>query len=236
MTIDVAATPFAYPFAPGHTALVIIDMQRDFVEPGGFGASLGNDVTLLHTAIEPIATLLTAWRARGWPIVHTRESHTADLSDCPPSKRLRGSPTRRIGEPGAMGRLLIRGEPGTSIIPALAPQPGELVIDKPGKGMFWSTGLHEMLYARGVTHLVFTGVTTEVCVQTSMREANDRGYACLLIEDATESYFPEFKAATLAMIAAQGAIVGWHTPSAPLLKSLAAGAPPYVRRGRSSEV
>ena len=219
--IDIAATPFPYPFAPGKTALVIIDMQRDFVEPGGFGASLGNDVTLLHTAIGPIANLLAAWRERGWAVVHTRESHQADLSDCPPAKRLRGSPTLRIGEPGAMGRLLIRGEPGTSIIPALAPQAGEIVIDKPGKGMFWATGLHETLQAKGITNLVFTGVTTEVCVQTSMREANDRGYDCLLVEDATESYFPEFKAAALAMIAAQGAIVGWHAPSSALLASLA---------------
>ena len=218
--IDIPATPFPYSFAPGKTALVVIDMQRDFVEPGGFGASLGNDVTLLHTAIEPIANLLSAWRARGWPIVHTRESHKADLSDCPPAKRLRGAPSLRIGDTGAMGKLLIRGEPGTSIIPALAPEAGELVIDKPGKGMFWSTGLHEMLHAQGVTHLVFTGVTTEVCVQTSMREANDRGYDCVLIEDATESYFPEFKAAALAMIVAQGAIVGWHTPSATLLGAL----------------
>ena len=218
--MDIAATPFPYPFAPGQTALVVIDMQRDFVEPGGFGASLGNDVTLLHNAIAPIAALLAAWRTRGWPIVHTRESHKADLSDCPPAKRLRGEPSLRIGDPGPMGRLLIRGEAGTAIIPALAPQPGELVIDKPGKGMFWSTGLHEMLHAQGITHLVFTGVTTEVCVQTSMREANDRGYDCLLIEDATESYFPEFKAAALAMIAAQGAIVGWHAPSAAVLAAL----------------
>ncbi len=217
---NIAATPFPYPFAPGRTALVIIDMQRDFVEPGGFGASLGNDVTLLHTTIGPIASLLAAWRARGWPIVHTREAHKADLSDCPPAKRLRGEPSLRIGDAGPMGRLLIRGEAGTSIIPALAPQSGELVIDKPGKGMFWSTGLHERLHAQGVTHLVFTGVTTEVCVQTSMREANDRGYDCLIVEDATESYFPEFKAAALAMIAAQGAIVGWHTPSATLLAAL----------------
>jgi len=218
--IEIAATPFPYPFAPGKAALVIIDMQRDFVEPGGFGASLGNDVSLLHSAIPPIAALLATWRTKGWPVVHTRESHKADLSDCPPAKRLRGEPTLRIGDAGPMGRLLIRGEPGTSIIPALAPLAGELVIDKPGKGMFWSTGLHEMLHAQGVTHLVFTGVTTEVCVQTSMREANDRGYDCLLIEDGTESYFPEFKAAALAMLVAQGAIIGWHTPSATLLKAL----------------
>ena len=223
--IDIAATPFPYPFAPGKTALVIIDMQRDFIEPGGFGASLGNDVSLVHTAIEPIAKLLAAWRARGWAVVHTREAHQADLSDCPPAKRLRGSPTLRIGEPGAMGRLLIRGEPGTSIIPALAPQAGEIVIDKPGKGMFWATGLHETLQAKGITHLVFTGVTTEVCVQTSMREATDRGYDCLLVEDATESYFPEFKAAALAMIAAQGAIVGWHAPSTVVLNALPTSPP-----------
>jgi nicotinamidase-related amidase len=224
MTPDtiVAATPFPYALAPGRTALVVIDMQRDFVEPGGFGASLGNDVTRLHPAIAPIAALLAAWRARSWPILHTREAHRADLSDCPPAKRLRGAPSLRIGDPGPMGRLLIAGEPGTDIIEALRPQPGELVIDKPGKGMFWATGLHETLQRNGITHLVFTGVTTEVCVQTSMREANDRGYDCLLVEDGTESYFPEFKAAALAMIAAQGAIVGWHAPSAALLEALRA--------------
>jgi nicotinamidase-related amidase len=216
----IAATPFAYEFPAAATALVVIDMQRDFIEPGGFGASLGNDVGRLAPAIAPIAALLATWRARGWPIVHTRECHRADLSDCPPAKRLRGSPSLRIGDPGPMGRVLIAGEPGADIIAALAPAAGETVIDKPGKGMFWATGLHETLQAQGVSHLVFTGVTTEVCVQTSMREANDRGYDCLLIEDATESYFPEFKAAALAMIAAQGAIVGWHTPAATLLGAL----------------
>ena len=221
--VEVPATPFAYPLAPGRTALVVIDMQRDFVEPGGFGASLGNDVTRLHAAIEPIAALLAAWRERGWPIVHTREAHKPDLSDCPPAKRLRGDPALRIGDPGPMGRLLVAGEPGTEIIPALAPRDGERVVDKPGKGMFWATGLHEALQADGITHLVFTGVTTEVCVQTSMREANDRGYECLLVEDGTESYFPEFKAAALAMIAAQGAIVGWHAGSGAVLGAIGAG-------------
>ena len=215
--IAIPATPFAYALAPGCTALVVIDMQRDFVEPGGFGASLGNDVTLLHPAIAPIAALLAAWRARGWPIVHTREAHRPDLSDCPPAKRLRGHPSLRIGDAGPMGRVLISGEPGVEIVAALAPEPGEIVIDKPGKGMFWATGLHETMQARGITHLAFTGVTTEVCVQTSMREANDRGYSCILVEDGTESYFPEFKAAALAMIVAQGAIVGWHAPSSALL-------------------
>ncbi len=218
--IAVKATPFGYVFAPGRTALVVIDMQRDFVEPGGFGASLGNDVTLLRPAIPVIAALLGAWRVRGWPIIHTREAHRADLSDCPPAKRLRGAPSLRIGDAGPMGRLLVAGEPGTAIIAELTPWPGEIAIDKPGKGMFWATGLHERLQALGITHLVFTGVTTEVCVQTSMREANDRGYECLLVEDGTESYFPAFKAQALAMIAAQGAIVGWHAPASALLGAL----------------
>jgi nicotinamidase-related amidase len=215
--ITIPAFPFAYELAPGRTALVIIDMQRDFVEPGGFGASLGNDVTRLHRAIAPIAALLAAWRARGWPVLHTRECHRPDLSDCPPAKRMRGNPSLRIGDPGPMGRLLVCGEPGADIIAELAPEAGEWVIDKPGKGMFWATGLHERLQAAGVTHLVFTGVTTEVCVQTSMREANDRGYDCLIVEDATESYFPEFKEATLSMLTAQGAIGGWSASSRSLL-------------------
>ncbi len=218
--IEIPARPFPFPFEPGRTALVVIDMQRDFVEPGGFGASLGNDVTRLHAAIPPIAALLAAWRARGWPVLHTRECHRPDLSDCPPAKRERGEPTLRIGDPGPMGRLLVAGEPGADIIPALYPTPGEWVIDKPGKGMFWNTGLHEQLHAAGVTHLVFTGVTTEVCVQTSMREANDRGYTCLIVEDGTESYFPAFKRVALEMIVAQGAIIGWAAPSSALLAAL----------------
>ncbi len=216
----IAARPFDYTLAAGATALVVIDMQRDFIEPGGFGASLGNDVSRLLPAVAPIAALLAAWRTRGWPVIHTREAHRADLSDCPPAKRLRGNPARRIGDPGSMGRLLVAGEPGTEIIAALSPAPGETVIDKPGKGMFWATGLHEALQSRGITHLVFTGVTTEVCVQTSMREANDRGYECLIVADATESYFPEFKAAALEMLTAQGAIVGWSTDSKTLLAAL----------------
>jgi biuret amidohydrolase len=222
--MPIAARPFPYPMAPGRTALVVIDMQRDFVEAGGFGASLGNDVSLLHSAIEPIAALLAAWRARGWPVLHTRECHRPDLSDCPPAKRDRGEPSLRIGDPGPMGRLLVAGEPGADIIAALAPQAGEWVIDKPGKGMFWATcapeGLHARLQAAGITHLLFTGVTTEVCVQTSMREANDRGYECLLVEDATESYFPAFKQAAIEMIVAQGGIVGWCAPSQAVLAAL----------------
>jgi biuret amidohydrolase len=205
----IQAQPFDYAWVPGHTALVIIDMQRDFIEPGGFGASLGNDVSILQRAVPGIHTLLTLWRQHAWPVIHTRECHRPDLSDCPPSKRNRGNPSLRIGDMGPMGRVLVAGEPGAQIIDSLAPRGAEWVIDKPGKGMFWATGLHERLQAASITHLLFTGVTTEVCVQTSMREANDRGYACLIVKDATESYFPEFKRATLDMIVAQGGIVGW---------------------------
>ncbi|MEM6665614.1 MAG: isochorismatase family cysteine hydrolase [Pseudomonadota bacterium] len=211
-SIPVPATPYPYPLATERTALVVIDMQRDFVEPGGFGDALGNDVARLVAIIPTVAALLALFRERGWPVIHTREAHLPDLSDCPPSKIARGDASPRIGETGSMGRLLVRGEPGNQIVPELAPRAGELVIDKPGKGMFWATGLHETLTDRGISHLVFAGVTTEVCVQSSMREANDRGYECLVVEDATESYFPAFKAATLKMLTAQGGIVGWSTP------------------------
>lgn len=214
--ISVDAQPYPYTFPEGATALVVIDMQRDFVEPGGFGDALGNDVSRLRAIIPTVAELIALFRGRGWPVIHTREAHRADLSDCPPSKIARGNATLRIGETGPMGRLLVAGEPGNDIIPELAPIAGETVVDKPGKGMFWATGLHEKLRALGVTHLVFAGVTTEVCVQTSMREANDRGYESLLITDATESYFAEYKAATISMITAQGGIVGWAAPLASL--------------------
>jgi nicotinamidase-related amidase len=210
--IEVPASPFPYPLDPAHTALVVIDMQRDFVEPGGFGETLGNDLSPVAAIVPTVAALIALFRQKQWPILHTRESHKSDLSDCPPAKRLRGNPALRIGDVGPMGRILVRGEPGNAIVAACAPLPGEIVIDKPGKGMFYATDVDAILKARSVTQLVFAGVTTEVCVQTSMREANDRGYECLLIEDATASYFPEFKAAALAMIRAQGAIVGWTTP------------------------
>jgi nicotinamidase-related amidase len=216
----VRARPFDFVLDPGRAALVVIDMQRDFIEPGGFGASLGNDVSLLASAVAPTKALLDAWRERGWPVVHTRESHAPDLSDCPPAKRHRGSPKLRIGDPGPMGRLLVRGEPGCEIVPALAPQTGEIVIDKPGKGAFHATPLLAELQRLGVTQLVFAGVTTEVCVQTTMREANDRGYDGLLVEEATASYFPAFKAATIEMIVAQGGIVGWAAPLAAVLAAL----------------
>ena len=214
--IAVPARPYPYPLDPAHTALVVIDMQRDFIEKGGFGDSLGNDVGRLEAIIPTVAGLIGLFRRQGWTVIHTREALKPDLSDCPPSKIRRGNPALKIGEAGAMGRLLVRGEPGNQIVDSLAPVEGEIVIDKPGKGMFWATGIEDMLKARGITHLVFAGVTTEVCVQTSMREAYDRGYECLLVEDATESYFPEFKEAAIDMIIAQGGIVGWVTPLAAL--------------------
>ncbi|HEY0820168.1 MAG TPA: isochorismatase family cysteine hydrolase [Rhizobacter sp.] len=207
ITIDAIPGPFS--FDPAHTALVMIDMQRDFIEPGGFGATLGNDVSLLKPVV-PAAAELIAWcRANGILVIHTQECHQPDLSDCPPAKRLRGKPSLRIGDPGPMGRILILGEPGAGFVPELLPQDGDLVIAKPGKGAFYGTHLGDELQRRGITHLIFGGVTTEVCVQTTMREANDRGYECLLIEEATGSYFPEFKQAALDMIRAQGGIVGW---------------------------
>ena len=218
LTLD--AQPFEYSFSMAHTALLIIDMQRDFIEPGGFGETLGNDVSLLAAIVPTVKRVLEAWRTSGGYVIHTREGHVSDLSDCPPAKRLRGEPKLRIGDEGPMGRILIHGEPGHGIIPELAPIAGELVIDKPGKGAFYDTGLGEVLKTRGITHLIVMGVTTEVCVQTTMREANDRGHDCLLVEDGTESYFPAFKEAALAMIRAQGAIVGWTAPSASLLAVL----------------
>jgi biuret amidohydrolase len=216
----VHAQPFDYTFSLGSTALLIIDMQRDFVEPGGFGETLGNDVSLLQAIVPTCQAVLHAWRKAGGWVIHTREAHAADLSDCPPAKRLRGAPSLRIGDMGPMGRILVAGEPGNAIIPELAPVDGEWVIDKPGKGAFYATSLQAGLKNRGITHLIVMGVTTEVCVQTTLREANDRGYDCLVVEDGTESYFPEFKAATLAMVRAQGAIVGWTAPSSALFETL----------------
>jgi biuret amidohydrolase len=216
----IAAKPYDYQFPPDRLALVVIDMQRDFLEPGGFGAALGNDVSLLAPIVPNVAQLLSAFRSQGRTIVHTKECHQPDLSDCPPAKRSRGRGTLRIGEPGPMGRILIAGEPGNDFVPSLAPQPGETVLAKPGKGAFYATDLQEKLHGLGITHLLITGVTTEVCVQTTMREANDRGYECLLVEDATESYFPAFKQATLEMVRAQDGIVGWTATTEQVLEGL----------------
>lgn len=206
---EVNAQPFPFSFDPAATALIVIDMQRDFIEPGGFGESLGNDVSRLAAIVPTVGRLIAGFRDAGLPVIHTMECHRPDLSDCPPSKRERGNPARRIGDPGSMGRLLISGEPGTAIVAELAPVDGEFVIEKPGKGAFYATELGNVLQDLETKHLVFAGVTTEVCVQTTMREANDRGFDVLLAEDATESYFAAFKTATLDMVRAQGAIVGW---------------------------
>ena len=209
----VTAEPASLEIDLGQTAVVIIDMQRDFLEPGGFGAALGNDITQLESCIEPCRKLLAAARAAGLLIVHTREGHLPDLSDAPPAKVERGSPELRIGAPGPMGRILIRGEPGHDIIPDLYPLAGEIVIDKPGKGAFYSTPLGDILKEKGISNLLVAGVTTEVCVNTTIREANDRGYRCIAVSDCCGSYFPEFHQMGLAMIKAQGGIFGWVSNS-----------------------
>ncbi|BET67137.1 cysteine hydrolase [Opitutales bacterium ASA1] len=219
-TFSIPAEPYDFALRPDACALLVIDMQRDFLEPGGFGESLGNDVSLLRRTIAPIRTLLAAWRALAWPVLHTREGHAPDLSDLHASKRMRGSPSRGIGDPGPMGRILVRGEPGHEIVPELVPVAGEPVVDKRGKGAFYATDLDVLLQARGIRQLVVVGVTTEVCVHTTVREANDRGYECLVPSDCTGSYFPEFHEAGLAMIKAQGGIFGWVTRSPELLAAI----------------
>jgi nicotinamidase-related amidase len=202
------------------TALVIIDMQRDFLEPGGFGATLGNDVTQLASAVGPCQAVLSAARSADVLVVHTREGHLPDLSDAPIAKLQRGAPSMRIGDPGPMGRILIRGEPGHDIIQALYPLDEEIVIDKPGKGAFYATGLDELLQKYGVENLLVCGVTTEVCVNTTVREANDRGYRCVVLADCCASYFPEFHEMGLRMIKAQGGIFGWVSDSAAVLERI----------------
>ena len=204
------------------TALVIIDMQRDFMEPGGFGETLGNDVSQLARAVKPIAAVLEAARDTGMLVVHTREGHLPDLSDAPPAKVERGAPSLRIGDPGPMGRILIRGEAGHDIIPELYPLDSEIVIDKPGKGAFYATELDDVLQKYGIENLLVCGVTTEVCVNTTVREANDRGYRCVVISDGCASYFPEFHEMGLKMIKAQGGIFGWVADSAAVLEAMQA--------------
>jgi biuret amidohydrolase len=221
-TIDAEPGPLA--IALEKTALVVIDMQRDFLQPGGFGEALGNDVGRLAAAVGPCRALLEGLRQRRVLIIHTREGHRPDLSDAPRAKVERGAPRLRIGDPGPMGRILIRGEPGHDIVPELAPRSGEPVIDKPGKGAFFATDLHAILQARGIENLIVCGVTTEVCVHTTVREANDRGYRCLVPGDACGSYFPEFHEVGLRMIKAQGGIFGWVSDSQRILAALRAGA------------
>jgi nicotinamidase-related amidase len=216
----VDAIPGPFPLPPGQVALVVIDMQRDFLLPGGFGETLGNDVSQLAAVVPPLQRVLAAARSAGLMIIHTREGHSPDLSDLPPAKFRRGLPSLRIGDPGQYGRILIRGEYGHDIIDELAPEPGEIVIDKPGKGSFYGTDLSEILVEAGITNLIVTGVTTEVCVHTTVREANDRGYEVLVLSDCVGSYFPEFQRVGLEMVAAQGGIFGWVADSAALLQQL----------------
>jgi nicotinamidase-related amidase len=217
----IAAEPAELTIDLDTTALIIIDMQRDFLEPGGFGAALGNDVTRLQVAVAPCREVLEAARRHGLLIIHTREGHRPDLSDAPPHKVERGDPALRIGAPGPMGRILVRGEPGHDIIPELYPIAGEPVIDKPGKGAFYQTDLELMLHNRSIDTLLVCGVTTEVCVNTTVREANDRGFRCIVLSDCCGSYFPQFHEMGLAMIKAQGGIFGSVSASQPLLRILA---------------
>ena len=219
-TFSVDAEPYAFEFSPKTCALLIIDMQRDFLEPDGFGEILSNAVSQLHGTIAPNKRLLTKWRERGWLVIHTREGHRPDLKDPPAAKRIRARSKTCIGDAGPMGRILVRGEAGHDIIPELYPLPTEPVIDKPGKGAFFATDLHATLQHRGIKQLVVTGVTTEVCVNTTVREANDRGFDCLVPEDCVGSYFPEFQHMGLKMIKAHGGIFGWVSHSNKLLAAI----------------
>jgi len=216
----IEAEPAAVTVDTGRTALIIIDMQRDFLEPGGFGAALGNDVSRLKAAVGPCADVLAAARRADVLVIHTREGHRPDLTDAPPIKVERGDPALRIGAPGPMGRILIRGEPGHDIIAELYPAAGEPVIDKPGKGAFYQTDLELMLKNRGIETLLVCGVTTEVCVNTTVREANDRGFRCIVLSDCCASYFPEFHDVGLKMIKAQGGIFGSVSTSMPVIAAL----------------
>ena len=216
------ADPTPFRVLPGQTALIVIDMQRDFLLPGGFGESLGNDVGQLVKVVPPLAALIEAARSAGIMVIHTREGHEPDLSDCPPAKLNRGAPSKRIGDDGKYGRILIRGEYGHDIVDELAPIDGEVVIDKPGKGAFYATSLQDVLTAAGITQLLITGVTTEVCVHTTTREANDRGYECLVVSDCVGSYFPEFQRIGLEMIKAQGGIFGWVADTGAVIPALLA--------------
>ena len=222
--MHVKSRPYAWPWngdlRPQNTALVVIDMQTDFCGVGGYVDKMGYDLSLTRAPIEPLQKLLSAARKAGWHVIHTREGHRPDLTDLPPAKKIRGRGKTTIGDAGPMGRILVRGEAGHDIIPELYPLPSEPVIDKPGKGAFFATDLHAILQNRGIQQLIVTGVTTEVCVNTTVREANDRGYDCLVPSDCVGSYFPEFQAMGLKMIKAQGGIFGWVSSSEKLLAVL----------------
>jgi len=219
-TITLKAEPATLSVDLDKAALVIIDMQRDFLEPGGFGAALGNDVSRLQVAVEPCREVLQTARDLGMLVIHTREGHRADLSDAPPHKVERGDPALRIGASGPMGRILVRGEAGHDIISELYPLKSEPVVDKPGKGAFYQTDLELMLKNRGIDTLFVAGVTTEVCVNTTIREANDRGFRCIALSDCCGSYFPDFHEYGLKMIKAQGGIFGSVADSKSFLESV----------------
>ena len=221
--VEIAAQPYPFELELAHSALLIIDMQRDFLEPGGFGEALGNDVSLLRSTIAPIRALLGAWRKAGLLAVHTREGHRQDLADLPPSKWKRGNATRRIGDVGPMGRILIRGEDGHDTIPELYPQRGEPIIDKPGKGTFLATDFDLVLNMKKIRNIVLTGVTTDVCVHTTMRDANDRGYECLLLEDCCAATKESNHLAAIDMIKMQGGVFGAVSNSADFIAALPEG-------------